>query len=230
MRLSLLILALALSTTAQAATISLGPSDDVSWHIANQSPQGGALSGSDSVLWVKGYDQFVNSTGVEPTYSWLSFSQGSFDSLNGTLTGATLQLTTTHSTALSQGIEVYLVTNASGLSESTNWSGVFGGSSNFRTFTDITNPSPIDVQNSGGVGAVLSFDVTSAVQAWRDDPSANQGLLIAAPGAQTAYFGFSSGEGGAPPLLSVTTVPEPSLLGLLAVGMLGCASGLRRRT
>ncbi len=71
-----------------------------------------------------------------------------------------------------------------------------------------------------------SIDITDLYNSWVANPHDNHGLVFVGPndGNASRYAGFSSNDGAAP---TITSIPEPATLCLLAVG--GVAALRRRR-
>ncbi len=100
----------------------------------------------------------------------------------------------------------------------------------YQVFEDDAFPDVIQDVTEG----ILTFDVTTEVEAWRDalllDPTASFAQFRGqATSGNTLLFNFISSGDAAPdvaPQLSVRFIPEPASLGLLAAAGLGL---LRRR-
>ena len=102
------------------------------------------------------------------------------------------------------------------------WDDLFGSN------PSITSGSAAASQTVTGVGFV-DWDITPLLKAWVGATTANNGLLIQAPGplGDVGIADVDSAGAGFGPALIVTTVPEPMLLPTLAMaGLLGLA---RRR-
>jgi hypothetical protein len=82
----------------------------------------------------------------------------------------------------------------------------------------------VDSETITGINGWVSFDVTAQIQAWLANPSLNEGFTIIArdvvnsPEGKVGVLFNSSNKGATAPILTV--VPEPTMLGLLAVGAL----------
>jgi hypothetical protein len=62
----------------------------------------------------------------------------------------------------------------------------------------------------------FNTDGIAALQSWVNDPTSNGGLLLHEGGIHPGDFAiFASRESSDPPVLSVSTVPEPATLSLL---------------
>lgn len=75
----------------------------------------------------------------------------------------------------------------------------------------------------------LTWDVSSLINEWYSGSQANEGMLLLT--SPTVGLHFPSSEAGGPlqPTLTVSYVPEPSSMGLLAVGLIGLAAARRKR-
>lgn len=107
----------------------------------------------------------------------------------------------------------------------------FGAAPDVQFGSDVTaalDTIPVDYPAPGNryVSWSLSADL---VQGWIDDPSTNHGLLLFNQELQNVRdLQFGSLETANAPLLSFS-VPEPSTLALLVVGVLGAGWRARRR-
>lgn len=80
----------------------------------------------------------------------------------------------------------------------------------------------IDSETVTGINGWVTFDVTAQIQSWLANPSQNEGFtlvardLVNSPDGKVGVLFNSSNQGGTAPILAV--VPEPMMMGLLAVG------------
>jgi len=82
-----------------------------------------------------------------------------------------------------------------------------------------------------GEGVWRSFDVTSTVNAWISGAMPNYGFTLARvddPNPQV-FFSSTAAFGGEAPRLTVTAVPEPSVVLMLALGLAAVAWRTQRR-
>jgi hypothetical protein len=93
--------------------------------------------------------------------------------------------------------------------------------------TDYTTTDAASVTFSLSGNGWVEWDVTAIVQKWYAGTLDIEGLLIAQPGSEVQYLAFTAEDGGGnAPALEITYTPEPTTMGLLAMGGLAL---LRRR-
>jgi len=102
-------------------------------------------------------------------------------------------------------------------SDSATWNS-FGSGVATDDFEALSTPDA----TVNGVSGPLTIDVTSSLQAWVNDPSANLGWVLLIDSANG--FTWASAEGTVPALLTVEAVPEPGTAALFGLGLalLGC--------
>ena len=116
---------------------------------------------------------------------------------------------------------------------STPWAGSAGlgtaGTADTKDTDYIATPlGSFTVANTDAVGTLytVNFASVSFLQDWVNTPASNAGFLLYSPALETAsaWIAFGSSENataGYQPVLTVTVVPEPCMLALLATGLFG---------
>lgn len=75
----------------------------------------------------------------------------------------------------------------------------------------------------------LTWNVNSLVNEWYTGAQANNGMLLLTSATVGLHFPSSEVGGSLQPTLTVSYVPEPTSMGLLAVGLIGLAAARRKR-